>query len=105
MAQQKKQLIAQRTMNELQLLAQELRSELFKLKMDHAKNQLKQTSLFRTKRDDLARVLTAEKAKREIKTEVVIEDGKKGKSVKIFKQTLGKHVQGKQVKSKKEGQK
>lgn len=59
MTKQKKQLIAQKSMEELKALAKELRGELFKHKIEHSKMQLKQTTQIRTKRDELARVLTS----------------------------------------------
>ena len=45
--------------NELTVRVKELREEIAKLSMEHAKRQLKQTSLLRTKKDELARVLTS----------------------------------------------
>lgn len=56
-----------KTGNELQESVKSLRAEIFKLKMDHMKNQLKQTSLLRTKKDELARLLTKTHAKEETK--------------------------------------
>ena len=57
MAKVKKQKTEKNT-NELLVAVTDLRSEIHKLSLNHAKRQLKQTSLLRVKKDELARMLT-----------------------------------------------
>lgn len=56
MAKAKKQV--KTTGNDQLASVKELRAEIAKLSMEHAKRQLKQTTLLRTKKDELARALT-----------------------------------------------
>ena len=50
--------LRQKTIGELQKEAAEIRHELAKLRFDHALGQLKDTSLLKKRKKDLARILT-----------------------------------------------
>lgn len=47
-----------KTIQELEQLLKETRDELFKLKLEHARKKLKNTSLISEKRKDMAKIMT-----------------------------------------------
>lgn len=57
MAKVKKQ-TSEKSTDEMQVAIADLRTEISKLSMDNAKRQLKNTTSMRTKKDELARLLT-----------------------------------------------
>lgn len=63
MAKQKADNLAQKSMTELKETVHLLREELMKLRLSHAKRQLKHTSSMTTVRKQVARALTALKEK------------------------------------------
>lgn len=58
--------VQQNNTEEAQKMVADLRAEIAKLSMDNAKKQLKQTTLLRTKKDALARVLTQMNMNKEV---------------------------------------
>jgi ribosomal protein L29 len=65
MAKQKKTELKQKTKDELRMQLYELRDSLMKLRLDHAKMQVKKTSDMKNTRLQIARILTAMKEKEE----------------------------------------
>lgn len=70
MAKQKTENFAQKSAAELKEAVKTLRAELMKLRLDHAKRQLKQTTSLTTVRKQIAKALTALKEK-----EVIVKNG------------------------------
>lgn len=53
-----KKVVAEKSGDEMQVAVTALRAEIMSLSMDNAKKQLKNTTSMRTKKDELARLLT-----------------------------------------------
>ncbi len=75
MAKNKKPLV-DKNKDELQVAVADLRVEIESLRMDNAKRQLKNTTSMRTKRDELARLLTQMNAIKFIEKNSVKEEQK-----------------------------
>ena len=75
MAKTKKQK-TEKNIDEMKVAVVDLRAEIHKLSMNNAKRQLKQTTSLRTKKDELARLLTKLAMQRFIKEDMKKEESK-----------------------------